>query len=107
MRETSLRGTTKTAQRTQQSLLRLVREACDLLLSTHPSIVEAVTISYPLGGSYGMRFATRMVARMAREYDLDVDTRINGGVAVVRLSRNASHSRGETNLVEQTTEAGY
>ena len=91
MRETPLKGTTDTGRSAQQSLLRLVRGACEVLRSAHPSVVESLTVSRALDDGYSARLAARMAARLAEEYDVDVDARTNEKTVTVRLSREGGH----------------
>ena len=107
MSETSLRGTTKAAQRTQQSLLRLVRESCNVLLSTQPSVIKSVTVSQSIENRGGARLAKRMAMRLAQEYHLDAEARSNGTSVVVRVSRPVVHVLRQTHAAGHTAEPDY
>ena len=110
MREIRLEGTADTGRGSRQSLLGLVRGACETLLLTHPSVVESLTVSRTLDDGDSARLVARMAARLAEEYDVDVDARANSRTVTVRLSRDGGHihlkRNGSRNGAHPTTLGG-
>jgi len=107
MREPSSRGTAETAQGKRYELLGLVRTACEALVSSPASIMEAVTVAGAIESGEDTHLIGNMTAWLAQEYGLHAEMRANGRTIAVRLSRPAAHSRGETTLSGHTTETGY
>jgi hypothetical protein len=107
MREPSSRGTAETAPGKRYELLGLVRTACEAIVSSPASIIEAVTVAGAIEGDESTHLITNMTAWLAHEYGLDAEIRANGRTIAVRLTRPAAHSRGETTLSGHTTETGY
>jgi len=91
MAQASFKTTTRSGRNSRQSLLGLVRGACETLLSTHPSVVESLTVSRTLDDFDSARLVARMAARLAEEYDVDVDAWANSRTVTVRLSRDGGH----------------
>jgi hypothetical protein len=91
MTETSFRTTHATARKPRQALLTLVREACDMLVFTHPTVVGSVTVSRTLDDGDGAALVRTMAVRLAEEYGLDAEASVKGRTIVVRLSRPAAN----------------
>jgi hypothetical protein len=85
--------TARRARNSQQMLLSLVRGACETLLSAHPSVVESLTVSRTLDDADSARLAARMATRVAEEYGLDIETRVDAKTVTVRLSRDGDFIR--------------
>jgi hypothetical protein len=94
MAETSFRATVRTARSTRHALLTLVREACDMLVFAHPTVVGSITVSRTLDDGDGAALVRTMAVRLAEEYGLDAEARVKGRTIVVRLSRPASNPVG-------------
>ncbi len=75
----------------RKAFLGLVREGCETLLLTHPSVVGSLTVSRPFGDDESARLGARMAAHLAEEYDMDADVRTTSMTVIVRLSRNGQH----------------
>jgi hypothetical protein len=97
MTETSFKGTVGTARSTRHALLTLVREACDMLLLAHPSVVGSITVSRTLDDGDGAALVRTMALRLAEEYGVDADARTDGSTVIVRLARDAGHIHVERN----------
>jgi hypothetical protein len=96
MNESPLSITT-TARRPRQTLLTLVREACDMLVAADPSVVGSVTVSRTLDDERAARLVESMARRLAEEYGVAADARADGSKVTIRLSRNSSHIHVERN----------
>ncbi len=97
MTETAFKATVGTARSTRQALLTLVREACDILLLAHPSVVASITVSRTLGDGDGAALVRMMAVRLAEEYGVDADARTDGSTVIVRVARDAGHIHVERN----------
>ncbi len=91
MAQTSAKGTGQQQRNDRQALLDLVREGCETLLATHPSVVESLTVSRVFDDGESARLGIRMAMHLAEEYNLDADIRKHSAAVVVRLSRNSHH----------------
>ena len=106
MAETSFRTTVRTARSTRYALLTLVREACDMLVFAHPTVVGSITVSRTLDDGDGAALVRTMAVRLAQEYGLDAEARVKGRTIVVRLSRPAANPDEEREAAGHTSQAG-
>ncbi|MGD0765335.1 MAG: hypothetical protein ABR978_03415 [Dehalococcoidia bacterium] len=86
----SANGTTGTMRTRQHLLLRLVRGACEMLVTTEPWIAKTITVSGATEGNDSPHLVRKMTVRLAEEYGLNAEARVNGRTVVVRLSRHAA-----------------
>ena len=91
MTETSFKTTVGTARSTRHALLTLVREACDMLLFAHPSVVGSITVSRTLEDGGGAALVRTMALHLAEEYGVAADVTTNGRAITIRLSRDGHH----------------
>jgi len=91
MVETSFRATVRTARSTRYALLTLVREACDMLVFAHPTVVGSITVSRTLDDGGAAALVRTMALRLAEEYGVAADVTTNGSAITIRLSRGAHH----------------
>ena len=97
MIETSFTVKTSTVRSPRQALLTLVREACEMLLVTHPSVVGGVTVSRTLDDASAARLVGRTAVRLAEEYGVVADVRTDGKAVVVRLARDGHIHKDRSN----------
>jgi hypothetical protein len=91
MTEASFNTTTQMGRSAQQSLLALVRGACDMLVTADPSVAQAITVSRRVGDDARAARTREMALRLAEEYDLDADVTEKESALTIRLSRNGHH----------------
>jgi len=87
MREPSSRGTAETAQGKRYELLGLVRTACEALVSSPASTIEAVTVAGAIESGEDTHLIGNMTAWLAQEYGLYAEVTLTGFSFVVRLGR--------------------
>jgi hypothetical protein len=107
MREPSSRGTAETAQGKRYELLGLIRTACEALVSSPASIMEAVTVAGAIESGEDTHLIGNMTAWLAQEYGLHADMRANGRTIAVRLTRPAAHPAGERALPGRMADTSY
>jgi hypothetical protein len=107
MREPSSRGTAETAPGKRYELLGLVRTACEAIVSSPASTIEAITVAGAIEGDESTHLITNVTAWLAQEYGLNAEMSANGRTIAVRLSRPVAHSGGQIVLPGHTAETGY
>ena len=98
MQRTSIsrtRSRTQTRQSAQQTLVALIREACETLLLAHPSVVGSLTVSRSFSDGKDARLAATTAKRMAEEYGVDASVKVVGSAVSVRVSRDCGYIRLE------------
>ena len=97
MAEIPFKAMAKTARSPRQALLTLVREACDTLVNTDPSVVGDIILSRTLDDASAASAVGTMAVRLAQEYSVAADVRTDGKAVVVRLSRDGHVHRDRGN----------
>jgi hypothetical protein len=93
MIQTPANQTSRRLRNDRQALVDLVRESCEVLLEAHPSVIGSMTISRRFEDATSARLSARMATRVAEEYGLDADTRLDSSEVVIRLSRDGDGIR--------------
>jgi hypothetical protein len=91
MVDTASRRIASPVRATRHALLTLVREACDMLNVSHPSIVGDITLSRNLDDPSAARLVATTARRLAEEYGVNADAWTDGNVLVVHLARDPRH----------------
>ena len=109
MAEIPFKATAKTARSPRQALLTLVREACDTLVNTDPSVVGDIILSRTLDDASAASVLGTMAVRLAQEYGVAADVRTDGKAVVVRLTRDGHihEDRGNGQHASQRDEASH
>jgi hypothetical protein len=65
----------------------LLLSAFETLPSTSPEIIDALTLSVPVGGDSEAAALQKLALELAEEYDMHTDTTVNDNHLIVRLTR--------------------